>query len=171
MFARVAPKPSAITPVLRLSVRSWNSRSILQRSAFSITTDLRNMATGSKIHLEAAQQPQFYVKGLREDSAKKASELLQENHEKHDIFFNQGGFHVRIYTHLYNTHRSHMAEPHRPPRPHPLRPQCLTRTTTKSLRRKRILPTPTRTSQGLHRRRHARPLALQSIPRKREILP
>jgi UDP-N-acetyl-D-mannosaminuronic acid transferase (WecB/TagA/CpsF family) len=54
------------------------------------------MATASKVHLEASQQPQFYIKGLREDSAKKATQLLQENHEKHHIFFNRSGFHVSI---------------------------------------------------------------------------
>ncbi|KAF1830521.1 hypothetical protein BDW02DRAFT_572926 [Decorospora gaudefroyi] len=58
------------------------------------------MATGSKIHLEASQQPQFYVKGLRPESAQKASELLQVNHEKHHIFFNQSGFHNHIVHHI-----------------------------------------------------------------------
>jgi UDP-N-acetyl-D-mannosaminuronic acid transferase (WecB/TagA/CpsF family) len=52
------------------------------------------MATASKVHLEASQKPEFYVEGLTEESAKKASELLQENHDKHHIFFNQSGFHV-----------------------------------------------------------------------------
>lgn len=52
------------------------------------------MATGSKVHLGASQQPQFYVKGLSAESAEKTSQLLQVNHEKHHIFFNQSGFHV-----------------------------------------------------------------------------
>lgn len=56
----------------------------------------RTMATGSKVHLEATLQPQFYVKGLTAESANKTSELLQVNHEKHHIFFNQSGFHVRL---------------------------------------------------------------------------
>jgi hypothetical protein len=52
------------------------------------------MATGSKVHLEASQQPEFFVKGLKTESADKTSQLLQINHEKHHIFFNQSGFHV-----------------------------------------------------------------------------
>jgi hypothetical protein len=53
------------------------------------------MATESKVHLEASQKPQYHVKGLRPESAEKASQLLQVNHEEHHIFFNQNGFHVR----------------------------------------------------------------------------
>ena len=60
------------------------------------TLGQRNMATSSKIHLEASQQPEFFVKGIGADTADTASELLQQNHEKHHIFFNQSGFHVCI---------------------------------------------------------------------------
>lgn len=56
------------------------------------------MATGSRVHLEASQRPQYYVKGLTAESAAKASELLQLNHEKHHVFFNQSGFHVLLLT-------------------------------------------------------------------------
>jgi hypothetical protein len=52
------------------------------------------MASGSKVYLEASQQPQYYVKGLTVESAEKTSQLLQTNHEKHHVFFNQSGFHV-----------------------------------------------------------------------------
>jgi hypothetical protein len=65
-----------------------------QRSFASHSTAL-NMASGSSVHLEASQQPQYYVKGLTAESAEKTSQLLQVNHEKHHIFFNQSGFHVR----------------------------------------------------------------------------
>jgi hypothetical protein len=58
------------------------------------------MASGSKIHLEASQQPQYYVKGLTSESAKTTTELLQVNHEKHHIFFNKSGFHNHIAHHL-----------------------------------------------------------------------
>jgi UDP-N-acetyl-D-mannosaminuronic acid transferase (WecB/TagA/CpsF family) len=58
------------------------------------------MATASQIHLEASQKPAFYVEGLTEESARKASELLQENHDKHHIFFNQSGFHVSLLPYL-----------------------------------------------------------------------
>lgn len=52
------------------------------------------MATTTKIHLTANEKPAFFVAPLRKDSAEKASELLQENHEKHHIYFNNDGFHV-----------------------------------------------------------------------------
>lgn len=52
------------------------------------------MATSTKIQLTANEKPAFFVAPLREDSAEKASELLQENHEKHHIYFNNDGFHV-----------------------------------------------------------------------------
>ncbi|KAF2649155.1 hypothetical protein K491DRAFT_698346 [Lophiostoma macrostomum CBS 122681] len=58
------------------------------------------MATSSKIHLSASQRPEYYVAGLSQESADAASELLQENHEKHHIFFNRDGFHNHIVHHL-----------------------------------------------------------------------
>lgn len=61
---------------------------------------IRAMASGSRVHLEASQRPQYYVKGLKEESARTTSELLQVNHEKHHIFFNKSGFHNHIAHHL-----------------------------------------------------------------------
>ncbi|KAF2685090.1 hypothetical protein K458DRAFT_403332 [Lentithecium fluviatile CBS 122367] len=58
------------------------------------------MATATNIHLEASQKPTFSIEGIGEESAKTASELLQENHEKHHIFFNQSGYHNHIVHHL-----------------------------------------------------------------------
>ena len=55
---------------------------------------MRHMATASIVKLEAGQKPEFYVEGIGEESAEKASELLQKNHESHHIFFNRDGFHV-----------------------------------------------------------------------------
>jgi hypothetical protein len=68
------------------------------------------MATGSKVHLEASQRSEFYVKGLTAESADKASQLLQVNHEKHHIFFNQSGFHVShiITEHLHINGKSNV---------------------------------------------------------------
>jgi hypothetical protein len=57
-------------------------------------------ASASKVYLDASQQPEFYVKGLTVESAEKTSELLQVNHEKHHIFFNNSGFHNHIAHHL-----------------------------------------------------------------------
>jgi hypothetical protein len=52
------------------------------------------MATPSKIVLSTSDKPEFWIKALNAESAAKASELLQENHEQHHIFFNDEGFHV-----------------------------------------------------------------------------
>jgi hypothetical protein len=73
------------------------------------------MATGSRVHLEASQKPQFYVKGITAESAERTSQLLQVNHEKHHIFFNQSGFHVSCvlaqpaYTARSDTWQNHIA--------------------------------------------------------------
>ncbi|KAF2793674.1 hypothetical protein K505DRAFT_325335 [Melanomma pulvis-pyrius CBS 109.77] len=58
------------------------------------------MATASKIHLSPEQKPEFYVQGISAEAAETASQLLQENHEKHHIFFNKSGFHNHIAHHL-----------------------------------------------------------------------
>ncbi|KAM3414892.1 hypothetical protein BST61_g10035 [Cercospora zeina] len=54
------------------------------------------MATANTVQLQSASQPQFSLEGIQQASTKKASELLQENHEKHHIFFNTDGFHNHI---------------------------------------------------------------------------
>lgn len=58
------------------------------------------MTSGSRVHLEASHQPQYYVNSLTNESAEKTTELLQVNHEKHHIFFNKSGFHNHIAHHL-----------------------------------------------------------------------
>ena len=84
------------------------------------------MATASTVKLDAGLQPEFYVKGLGEESARVASELLQENHEKHHIFFNQGGFHVGILNIIFSRRLlTSLEESHRSPPPYSLRPQSL----------------------------------------------
>jgi hypothetical protein len=55
---------------------------------------IRTMATATKIQLSPSHHPVFYTSGMNEEIAKKASELLQENHEKYHIFFRAAGFHV-----------------------------------------------------------------------------
>ncbi|CZR56682.1 related to HypA-like protein [Phialocephala subalpina] len=58
------------------------------------------MATPTKIHLTPETVGVLNLKSQNSDTAAKASELLQENHEKHHIFFNQEGFHNHIVHHL-----------------------------------------------------------------------
>ncbi|GIZ49398.1 hypothetical protein CKM354_001242800 [Cercospora kikuchii] len=54
------------------------------------------MATANTVQLQSTTQPQFSLEHIQQASTKKASELLQENHEKHHIFFNTDGFHNHI---------------------------------------------------------------------------
>lgn len=60
----------------------------------TVTAATAIMATPSKIQLDVMQKPAFAIPRLSEESARKASELLQKNHEEHHIFFNNEGFHV-----------------------------------------------------------------------------
>ena len=56
------------------------------------------MATGSKVKLSTTDCGEFHVPGITAESAAKASEVLQENHENHHIFFNKSGFHSTSYS-------------------------------------------------------------------------
>lgn len=51
------------------------------------------MATASKVKLSTAECGEYHVPGITAESAAKASELLQENHDGHHIFFNKAGLH------------------------------------------------------------------------------
>lgn len=54
------------------------------------------MATASKVQLSSDHCGEFHVPNITQDSAAAASEVLQENHEIHHIFFNQSGFHSML---------------------------------------------------------------------------
>lgn len=58
------------------------------------------MATPSKVNLTVEDTGIFKFKPQTAETAAKTSELLQENHEKHHIFFNASGFHNHIVHHL-----------------------------------------------------------------------
>ncbi|EXK26256.1 hypothetical protein FOMG_17158 [Fusarium oxysporum f. sp. melonis 26406] len=58
------------------------------------------MDISSKVRLSPSQQPVFYVPGISSEAADITSKLLQENHEKHHIFFNHAEFHNHIAHHL-----------------------------------------------------------------------
>ena len=51
------------------------------------------MATSTKIQVTPEMHGEYSVAHLAEASAKTTSEILQENHEKHDIVFNDFGLH------------------------------------------------------------------------------
>ena len=58
------------------------------------------MATPSKVHLSLATRGEYHRPGITEESAAKASQILQENHENYHIFFNQDQFHNHIAHHI-----------------------------------------------------------------------
>lgn len=51
------------------------------------------MATAKKIVLSPTNDTGVWGTGVTEDSARTASEVLQEDLEKHHVFFNNMGFH------------------------------------------------------------------------------
>ena len=62
--------------------------------------NLRSMATVNRVQLAVGEWPEYSRSGITQDQANIASELLQENHERHHIFFNKEGFHNHIAHHL-----------------------------------------------------------------------
>ncbi|KAI9758427.1 MAG: hypothetical protein M4579_003056 [Chaenotheca gracillima] len=58
------------------------------------------MATSFKVQLSRENVGVFHTSRISDEALVKASELLQENHEKHHIFFNADGFHNHIVHHL-----------------------------------------------------------------------
>ena len=62
-------------------------------SSFVFLKPSQDMATASKIQLSLEVCGEFHVPGISQESAAKASEVLQENHDFHHIFRNAAGFH------------------------------------------------------------------------------
>ncbi|KAF7872511.1 hypothetical protein EAF04_003432 [Stromatinia cepivora] len=58
------------------------------------------MATANNIHLTTEDTGVYKLKPQDSETATKTSQLLQENHYKHHIFFNTEGFHNHIVHHL-----------------------------------------------------------------------
>ncbi|KAE8449639.1 hypothetical protein EG329_007969 [Mollisiaceae sp. DMI_Dod_QoI] len=58
------------------------------------------MAAPNKIHLTPETIGVLNVKSQTAETAAKTSELLQENHDHHHVFFNKEGFHNHIVHHL-----------------------------------------------------------------------
>jgi hypothetical protein len=82
-------------------LNSLSSKLIARNSSRAeISITLRAMATASKVQLTLGEWPEFHVKDIKQQTATRTSELLQENHEEHHIFFNNSGFHNHIAHHL-----------------------------------------------------------------------
>jgi len=63
------------------------------------------MATASTVLLTTREQPAFSLSGFdAPEKAKVVSELLQENHDRFHMFFNNDGFHNHIAHHLLTTY-------------------------------------------------------------------
>ncbi|KAL8726031.1 MAG: hypothetical protein Q9166_006976 [cf. Caloplaca sp. 2 TL-2023] len=58
------------------------------------------MATASKVQLSLDHCGEYHVSGTTKESAAAGSEVLQENHDIHHIFFNESGFHNHIAHHI-----------------------------------------------------------------------
>ena len=58
------------------------------------------MATPRNICLEATSSPEFSIGDITQEQADLTSSLLQQNHEKHHMFFNEAGYHNHIVHHL-----------------------------------------------------------------------
>ncbi|KAL2793203.1 hypothetical protein BJX66DRAFT_306566 [Aspergillus keveii] len=85
-------------PVRPLTARykfsTATATSLIKRFAAS------NMATARKVHLSPLTDSGVWSTWVTESSAKAASEVLQEDLEKHHVFFNNMGFHNHIVHHV-----------------------------------------------------------------------
>ncbi|KAJ5735813.1 uncharacterized protein N7483_000938, partial [Penicillium malachiteum] len=54
------------------------------------------MATATKIQLDHLKDTGIYSRGVQQDAARTAGQVLQEDMEKHHVFFNNDGFHNHI---------------------------------------------------------------------------
>lgn len=108
LFATRVPLPGSLPSVRAFSTntlppqRSVGSRVILSRRldaaprtrfAHSNSGYLSTMATALKIHLSPETDAGIFSSGMREDTARAASEALQLDMERHHVFFNDEGFH------------------------------------------------------------------------------
>ncbi|CEN60860.1 hypothetical protein ASPCAL07532 [Aspergillus calidoustus] len=88
-------------------VRCLPARPLTVRHRFSTATATSikafgtlNMAAARKVHLSPLTDSGIWSMGVTEGSAKTASEVLQEDLEKHHVFFNNMGFHNHIVHHI-----------------------------------------------------------------------
>ncbi|KAJ5620832.1 hypothetical protein N7510_004816, partial [Penicillium lagena] len=79
-----------------LSITTNNHALGFRFASYNYNTIPHHMATATKIHLSAPTDTGVYSSGVREDAARAASEVLQEDMAAHHVFFNDEGFHNHI---------------------------------------------------------------------------
>lgn len=82
------------------SMRSTAASRLLSVRSHLVKPSLfvRNMATAAQIHLSTTNAGVYHVPNIKKSSAERASQVLQENHDKNHIHFNSDGFHSMPYT-------------------------------------------------------------------------
>jgi len=89
--------PHSLTYFCQRTTFPWGNPSFTvpyPRKFTPLTTRIkRTMGSASRVKLSLEACGEFHVPGITKESAVKATELLQENHERHHIFFNAEGFH------------------------------------------------------------------------------
>jgi Questin oxidase-like len=89
---------------MRLLRTSSRHASRFTSKSFTFTTSnqqlIRTMATASHVELSTNNTGVFHGPVVNSESAKAASRVLQENHDRYHIFFNPDGFHNHIAHHV-----------------------------------------------------------------------
>lgn len=96
MFARQALTQKLTRPLRPTTKKLTSSHLTLRR----VPGTTRTMATGGTISLSPSTAGTYHVPSITSESSKKASELLQRNHDDNHIFFNESGFHNHQAHHL-----------------------------------------------------------------------
>lgn len=82
------------------TISSTRARICHQQRKLAIPFKLRAMATASHVELIPAVAGVYHVPRITTESAKIGSQLLQQNHDKNHMYFNEDGFHNHIAHHL-----------------------------------------------------------------------
>lgn len=90
--------PTRLSPLVSAAPLPWRLHAFSKsRSVYSTSRSLSTMATALKIQLSPKTDSGIFNSGVREDTARAASEALQMDIERHHVFFNDEGFHSRIF--------------------------------------------------------------------------
>lgn len=129
----VVPRTITITPTL--SARPGIPRRQYATTATAASTHntlgvsnldwkISPMATARKVHLSPTTDTGVWSTGITEESAKTASEVLQEDLEKHHVYFNNMGFHSEFPSNILESGMELKTEyetrSHRSPHPYDL---------------------------------------------------